>query len=229
MATAEAADHIDIRSDVSGMTPEEYEADVNRRFDLGEHPKVQEANQRRDDLKASTKQAFADAERLREEAAEMEEKASAAAAGQAEGDAEALFEEAAELGQKADRKEKEARAKANALKQFIGAHNTRMFIGKEVPGVDNADRFVDQLDPVAQPRRDEIQQQAEQETQAAAEQELENLLPELRERWDAFAELYEKARALSTRSYGAYSSGIGSLSSGDVEEARQRLQQAIAE
>lgn len=223
---ATPADHITIRDDVSGMAPEEYEEDVDERFDLGAHPDVQQINQRREDLRESTRQSFEDAQRLHREADEAEEKASKVAAGQADGDADALFETAAEKEQKAERKEKEATAKAGALKQIVGAHDTRMFLGK-CPGVDNARRIVDDLDPVAQTRSDEVQMEAEQELHAAAEQELGNLLPELRERWKSFAELYRKARALSDQSFGRGT--IGPLSGRDVERAFKQMQAAVEE
>ena len=221
---AQPAEHIDIRSDVSSLSVEEYEADVSDRFALAKHPKVEEVNQRREDLKESTRQAFEDAERLRREAAEAEEKAGKVAAGQADGDADALFQEAAEKEQKAERKEKEAKAKAGALKQLIGAHATRMFLGK-CPGVDNARRLVDNLDPVAQTKQDKAQMQAEKEVQAAAEKELDNLLPELRERWESFTKLYRKARALSDQSFGRGT--IGPLSGRDVEGAAETLESAL--
>jgi hypothetical protein len=223
---ATPAEHITIRDDVSDFTPEEYEADVDERFALSAHPDVQEITGRREDLKESTRQAFADAQRLRREADETEEKASAVAAGQADGDADELFQEAAEKEQKAERKEKEATAKAGALKQIVGAHDARMFLGK-CPGVDNPRRIVDELDPVAQTRQDEMQMKAEGEVEAAAGEELANLLPELRERWASFAELYRKARLLADRSNGRFDAGT--LTGGDVERAFEQMQAAVEE
>ena len=226
MPVADPAEHIDIRTDIDDLTAEEYEVDVNQRYDLARHPKVQEISERIENLKEGAVSAFEEAKRLRQEAEEAEGKASKVAAGQAEGDTDALFGEAATKEQKAERKEKEGRARANALKQLVGERETKMVL-QASGAVDRADRLVSNLDPVAQTGRDEVQQQAENEHRAAAEQELENLLPKLRERWTEFAELYQKARVLSTRSFGAYSTGIGPLSSGDVDEARKRLQQAL--
>lgn len=118
MAIAEAAPHVDICTDASDMTPQEYRDDVKERFALQHHPDVIERAKRLEAMREAATEARQEAQTLRQAAEDAKNQAKAAALDGRDDEAEKLYEKASDLQAKADRKGQIAGAKAEAVEDL---------------------------------------------------------------------------------------------------------------
>lgn len=209
-------DHIDIRTDFSGVDLETYREDVKERFDIGKHPKVRNMRKRVEQMKSGARGAFEDAAQLRAQAEAKEEDAASAAADGDDEEADALYEEAADLQQQADRRQRIAESKTRTLQKWIRDTDAASAIA---PAVDDAKTLISEMDAPAQPKRDKVSMDAESEHRAAAQEEMRHLLAHLKETAEPFFDAVEKAKALSKNASHA-AGGFGGLDALDgIREA----------